>query len=174
LCRCAMPHRGRGAADGEEMTMGEEFSVWARRIRSLREARGWSQASRREMRKHSEKTLPDEDNLLRRWKAWELGETKPGGHYAPLIAATLGTVTASLFPPTNGTEAGMELLSAIGMDTLEIVSRLQASSINDATLQGLRITVDKLCSEYAYCPPKDLLPRGAGGCGASWGCRSSA
>jgi transcriptional regulator with XRE-family HTH domain len=157
------------------MTMGEEFPVWARRIRSLREARGWSQAeATRQMRKHSEKTLPDEDNLLRRWKAWELGETKPGGHYAPLIAATLGTVTASLFPPTNGTEAGMELLSAIGMDTLEIVSRLQASSINDATLQGLRITVDKLCSEYAYCPPKDLLPRGAGGCGASWGCRSSA
>jgi transcriptional regulator with XRE-family HTH domain len=143
------------------MTMGEEFPVWARRIRSLREARGWSQAeATRQMRKHSEKTLPDEDNLLRRWKAWELGETKPGGHYVPLIAATLGTVTASLFPPTNGTEAGMELLSAIGMDTLEIVSRLQASSINDATLQGLRITVDKLCSEYAYSPPKDLLTEG--------------
>jgi hypothetical protein len=35
------------------------------------------------------------------------------------------------------------------MDTLEVVSRLQASSINDAILQGLRITVDKLCSEYA-------------------------
>jgi tetratricopeptide (TPR) repeat protein len=112
------------------------------------------------MRKHSAKALPDEDNLLRRWKAWELGENKPGVHYQPLIAAALGTVTASLFPPANGRDAELELLSATGMDTLEIVSRLNASSLNDATLQGLRITVDKLCSEYAYSPPKELLTEG--------------
>lgn len=45
----------------------------------MREARGWSQAQAvEEMRKQSTKSLPGSDHLLRRWKAWELGENKPG------------------------------------------------------------------------------------------------
>jgi hypothetical protein len=81
------------------------------------------------------------DHLLRMWKAWELlGENKPGRDYAPLIAATLGTVTAALFPPVDRTNSGLTVLSATGMDTLENVSRLQSSDVTDATLEGLRIT----------------------------------
>ncbi|NKQ53323.1 tetratricopeptide repeat protein [Amycolatopsis sp. K13G38] len=112
------------------------------------------------MRTHAAKPLPEGDNLLRRWKSWELGENKPGPHYAPLIAATLGTVSAALFPPVERTESGLTVLTATGMDTMEIVSRLQASDINDATLEGLRITVEKLCSEYPYMPPETLIPEG--------------
>jgi hypothetical protein len=129
----------------------------------MREARGWSQAeAAEEMRKHSDRPLPDGDNLTRRWKAWELGENKPSGHYAPIIASTLSTVTQALFPPPrhSGGGGGVELLSATGMDTLEIVSRLQASDINDATLEAVRITVDKLCSEYARQPPFELISEG--------------
>ncbi|GGM56068.1 hypothetical protein GCM10012275_28990 [Longimycelium tulufanense] len=142
--------------------MAHEFPVWSQRIRSLREARGWSQAEAAErMRTHAKKPLPDTDNLLRRWKAWELGENKPGNFYAPIIAATLGTVTAALFPPAQ--EAGtvdLELLSATGMDTLEIVSRLNASAVNEATLQGVRITVERLCSEYASSSAHELIIEG--------------
>lgn len=141
--------------------MAEQSPVWAKRIRALREAHGWSQSEAVErMRGHSSKSLPDTDNLLRRWKAWELGENKPGSFYAPIIAATLKTVTASLFPPDIRSEADMELLSATGMDTLEIVSRLSASAVNDATIEALRITVDKLCSEYASKPPHELVVEG--------------
>ncbi|WP_226359243.1 hypothetical protein [Pseudonocardia sp. ICBG601] len=43
------------------------------------------------------------------------------------------------------------------MDTMEIVSRLQASSVNTATINALRITVDRLCSEYAHSRPGELL-----------------
>jgi len=140
--------------------MSEDLPVWARRIRSMREARGWSQSeAAEEMRKHSPKTLPEPENLTRRWKAWELGENKPGGHYAPLVAATLNTVTQALFPPAI-TTPGLEILSATGMDTLEIVSRLQASDVNDATLEAVRITVDRLCSEYARQPPFELITEG--------------
>ncbi|MEU8639114.1 hypothetical protein AB0C38_43565 [Amycolatopsis sp. NPDC048633] len=141
--------------------MGDGQPSWARRIRSMREARGWSQAEAVEqMRRHSDGDLPDHDNLLRRWKAWERGENKPGGHYAPLIATTLNTATKALFPPESSRSDAAELLSATGMDTLEIVSRLQASDVNDATLQAVRITVDRLCSEYARQPPFELITEG--------------
>lgn len=111
------------------------------------------------MRRHTDENLPDQEHLVRRWKAWELAENKPGKHYAALIAATLGTVTASLFPPESS-KRDAEVLSATGMDTLEIVSRLQASDINDATLQAVRITVERLCSEYAHSNPAELITEG--------------
>lgn len=141
--------------------MSEDQPSWARRIRAMREARGWSQAEAAEaMRRHTDKALPDPEHLTRRWKAWELGENKPGGHYAPLVAATLKTVTQALFPPEEKANSSLELLSATGMDTLEIVSRLQVSDVNDATLEAVRITVDRLCSEYARQPPFELITEG--------------
>ncbi|MEB3368072.1 helix-turn-helix domain-containing protein [Saccharopolyspora mangrovi] len=141
--------------------MSEDLPTWARRIRSMREARGWTQLEAAEqMRTHSDKELPDTDHLLRRWKAWERGENKPGSFYASVIAATLGTVTASLFPPQQRATDGLELVTATGMNTLDIMSRLSASDVNEATLQAVRITVDKLCSEYARMPPQDLIREG--------------
>ncbi|OXM62580.1 MULTISPECIES: helix-turn-helix domain-containing protein [Amycolatopsis] len=141
--------------------MSEDLPSWARRIRSMREARGWSQtAAANEMRKHTEDSLPATEHLARRWKDWELGKSKPSAFYAPVIAATLGTVTSALFPPEVKHETGLELVSATGMDTLEIVSRLHASDVNDTTLEAVRITVDKLCSEYARQPPLELITEG--------------
>lgn len=141
--------------------MADQVATWAQRIRSLREARGWSQAEAAErLRGHTADELPEASNLVRRWKAWELGENKPGTYYQPIIAATLGTATASLFPPVERTESGLELLSSTGMDTLEIVSRLNASAVNDATLDGLRITVDRLCSDYASTSAAELIMEG--------------
>ncbi|WP_093267891.1 tetratricopeptide repeat protein [Saccharopolyspora shandongensis] len=140
--------------------MSQDLPTWARRIRSMREAKGWSQLQAAEqMRAHSDKELPATDHLLRRWKAWELGENRPGGFYASVVAATLGTVTASLFPPQKSI-SDLELVSATGMSTLEIMSRLSASDVNEATLQAVRITVDKLCSEYSRMPPEDLIREG--------------
>jgi transcriptional regulator with XRE-family HTH domain len=136
-----------------------DLPSWSKRIRSMREARGWSQAEAAErMRSHTDKALPDSDHLTRRWKAWELGENKPSGHYAPVIAATLGTVTAALFPPAG--RGDVDIFGATGMDTLEIVSRLNASDVNEATLDAMRITVEKLCSEYASRNPGELIVEG--------------
>ncbi|WP_245659977.1 hypothetical protein [Nocardia gamkensis] len=94
-----------------------ERPVWARRIRALREAKGLSQAAAAEaMRAHAGRVLPDAEHLVRRWKAWELGENKPGREYAQIVAATLGTVTASLFPVVAvlpDVEASPPVLSAL-------------------------------------------------------------
>lgn len=127
----------------------------------MREARGWSQVEAAEqMRAHSDKRLPDPDHLTRRWKAWELGENKPSTFYAPLIAGALGTVTNALFPPEKGASDRVDLLGATGMDTLEIVSRLNISDVNEAALDAIRITVDKLCSEYSTRAPNELIFEG--------------
>lgn len=138
-----------------------ELPSWAKRIRSMREARGWSQAgAAEEMRKHAGGELPEADHLARRWKAWELGENKPGPHYAPIVAATLGTATAALFPPDRQPGDFVDVLAGTGMDTLEIVSRIDVSDVNGATLDAIRITVEKLCSEYASRNPSDLIVEG--------------
>ncbi len=140
--------------------MTDDQPNWSRRIRAMRQARGWTQSqAAEELRRHTDQPLPDADNLTRRWKAWERGENKPSPFYTPLIAATLGTVTAALFPPEHRS-AGVDLLGTTGMDTLEIVSRLQVSDVNDATLDAVRITIDRLCSEYASRNPADLIFEG--------------
>lgn len=141
--------------------MSEDLPSWARRIRSMREARGWSQTTAaEEMRKHTKKELTSTEHLARRWKDWEYGNSQPGSFYAPLVAAALGTVTTALFPPPEQPASNLDLLGATGMDTLEIVSRLQASDVNDATLEGVRITVDKLCADYSREPAFELITEG--------------
>lgn len=123
---------------------------WARRIRRERNARGWSQAAAvRALRAHAGSELASDATLIRNWKRWEAGEVKPDGFYAPLLAKTFGTVTAAFFgrelPPDD-----VELLAGTGLDTLELVARIQASDVSQATLDALQITADRLCSEYPY------------------------
>jgi tetratricopeptide (TPR) repeat protein len=131
---------------------------WARRIREERAARGWSQARLATvLRAHSDTELPGESSLLRRIKSWEAGEHVPDEFYRPLIAKTFGTVTAAIWPQPSQRESDITLLAATGMDTMEILSRIRTSSIDSATLDGLRITVDQLCCEHRHVPADQLL-----------------
>jgi hypothetical protein len=123
-----------------------------------RSIRGWSQVQAvAAMRTHSDKPLPDDASLVRQWRRWEKGECKPDRFYAPLVAATFGTVTHALFPEPARRDGASEVLAVSGMETLEIIGRLQASDISPATLDALRVTVDRLCSEYPYVPAEQLL-----------------
>ena len=47
-----------------------------------------------------------------------------------------------------------------GVGTLELVSRLQRSDVDQATLDGLRIMADQLCSEYPFMASDQLLVEG--------------
>lgn len=142
---------------------------WARRILAERTARGWSQSDLvRAMRAHAASTddgekgqsLPDDASLIRRLKAWEKGDNHPDKFYQSLIARTFGTVTAAFFPDEARRRATDALIAPTGLDTLTIVSRLQKSDVDNATLDALRITVDKLCCEYPYMPSAELLFEG--------------
>jgi len=63
-------------------------------------------------------------------------------------------------PPQRDTNA--EIVAASGMDTLELVARLQRSDLDEATLNAVRVMADTLCSEYASRPADDLLTEGRG------------
>ena len=148
--------------------MVDDRPAWARRMTNERMARGWSQADAvRAMQAHAtkEEKLPDIPNLLRSWKRWEAGEVEPDRgknqlFYKPIIARTFGTVTHAMFPVEPHRDAEADVLAMAGMDTLELVSRLQRSDLDPATLEGLRIMADRLCSEYPYMPADQLLTEG--------------
>jgi hypothetical protein len=147
--------------------MADDRPAWARRMYNERQARGWSQADViRAMRAHApekegqKKGLPDTPSLLRQYKRWETGEVTPGEFYQPIIAATFGTVTHAMFPVAPKRDADADVLAVTGMDTLELVSRLQRSDLDQATLDALRITADRLCSEYPFMPSDQLLIEG--------------
>ncbi|TCJ95380.1 hypothetical protein DFR71_4295 [Nocardia alba] len=129
-------------------------------MRSERDARGWSQGDAvRAMRTKSSHNLPTDSTLLRNWRRWESGESRPDEFYAPIIAAAFDTVTAAFFPKSRPNRDD-ELLSATGMDTLEFIGRLRMSDVNSATLDAVRITAERLCCEYAYAEPYALHAEG--------------
>ncbi len=129
-------------------------------MRSERDARGWSQADAvRVMRAKSSHNLPTDSTLLRNWRRWESGESRPDDFYAPIIAAAFDTVTAAFFPKSRPNRDD-ELLSATGMDTLEFIGRLRMSDVSAATLDAIRITAERLCCEYPYADPHSLHSEG--------------
>ncbi|QKV92294.1 XRE family transcriptional regulator [Streptomyces sp. NA02950] len=140
--------------------MSDGRPAWARRIAAERMARDWSQLDAvKAMRAHASTELPADDSMVRQWKRWESG-AMPGEFYRPIIAATFGTVTHALFPAPSRRNGDAEILVASGMETLEIVSRLNRSDVDNATLDALRMTTDRLCSEYPHLPSEQLLLEG--------------
>jgi hypothetical protein len=148
--------------------MADDRPAWARRMTNERRARGWSQTDAvRAMQAHAteDEHLPATDTLLRNWKRWEAGEVEPDRgkgqpFYKPIIARTFGTVTHAMFPVAAHRDEEADVLAMAGMDTLELVSRLQRSDLDPATLDGLRIMADRLCSEYPFMPADQLLTEG--------------
>ncbi|MFJ9244153.1 XRE family transcriptional regulator [Streptomyces sp. NPDC101776] len=140
--------------------MSDERPTWARRIAAERSAREWSQLDAvRALRLHAPSELPGDDSMVRQWKRWEAGQM-PGEFYRPIIASLFGTVTHAIFPAPSRRDGNAEIVAASGMETLEIVSRLNRSDVDNATLEALRITTDRLCSEYPYMPSEQLLIEG--------------
>jgi hypothetical protein len=144
-----------------DIARDDERPQWARRIRNERIARGWSQPAAIEaLRAHAPSKLPGNGSLLRNWKRWEAGDSEPDDFYKPLVAKTFGTVTAVLFPSPHHRDPDVDLLANTGLDTLEIVARIQASDVSPVTLEALRITADRLCSEYPYASSEQLSVEG--------------
>jgi tetratricopeptide (TPR) repeat protein len=99
-------------------------------------------------------------SLVRMWKRWESSEHQPDDFYKPIIARMFGTVTLAMFPVPSRRDPDTDLLTMSGMDTLELVSRLQHSDLDEATLTALRVTADRLCSDYAFQPASELMAEG--------------
>ena len=135
------------------MTTPEVRPDWARRIRAEREARDWSQAKAASaLQAHA--NAQSFASVLRQWKRWEAGGGMPDEHNQRLIARTFGIPAAVIFPPPRRPAA------ANGMDLAEILARLCASGVDNATLQALDETTDRLCCDYGSRSSPDLRTDG--------------
>ena len=131
---------------------------WALRLRREREARGLSQAAIVDrMLAHGDHQLPSAESLQRRYRAWEHGENVPETRYQELIARTFGTVRAAIWPPDLGRRSPVTVPSEDDGDTLDIITRIRASDVDDVTLERIGITVDRLCTAYPSEPADQLL-----------------
>lgn len=140
--------------------MSTSMAPWARRMRRERNLRDWTQRECvRRLRYETTRELPDEENLLRQWKRWESGQNLPGTDYQKLIAAVFNTVSGSLFASPRDPA---EILSAAapGTDTPDLIARLRKSAVNNATLESLRLTTDRLCADYPTVSAPQLLLEG--------------
>ena len=120
----------------------DERPSWARRLRSEREARGWSvREAVRAMAMNSDRPLVEEDSLIRNWRRWESGDVMPDEFHQPLVAKVFDTVTHAFFPAPSRRDGNAEIVVVSGMETLDIVNRLQRSDVNNATLEALPLPV---------------------------------
>ena len=86
------------------------------------------------------------------------GQAFPNGPVVSLTLLSLALAGCGSVAPQRDTDT--DVLAVTGMDTLELVSRLQRSDLDQATLDGLRIMADRLCSEYPFMPTDQLLVEG--------------
>ncbi|MEM9656564.1 MAG: XRE family transcriptional regulator [Actinomycetota bacterium] len=127
---------------------------WAQRIVAERSARGWSQRDLIEaLRRVSTDALPSDASMERSVKGWESGKHKPNPDYRRLIAAAFGTVTLAVF----GERPAIAAHAYDSVGTLELVERLRASDLDSTTLDVVKAEVDRLCVDYSWADPHQLL-----------------
>lgn len=119
------------------------------RLRAERDDRGWSrpELARRMREAADERTrqaLPDVANLTDMIKAWEAGKHAQTARYRSLWVAAFAD---SRVTPDDEIEA------------LDLVRRVEASDVGDATLTGLESAFDDLAVDYQRTPPAELLDR---------------
>lgn len=142
--------------------MTTNMAPWARRIRRERDLRGWTQKECvRRLRFQTTRVLPEEEALLRQWKRWEGGQNLPSSDYQKLIAGLFNSVSGALFAAPR--DPRQVLSSAVAeTDTTDLLSRLQRSSVDTASLEALRLTADRLCSDYPFVSAHQLLVESRG------------
>lgn len=136
------------------------MAPWARRIKKERELRGWTQRDCVErLRYETTRELPSLATMLDQWKRWEGGRVLPSGEYQKMIAALFGSVSGAFFAAPRSPQEVLEA-AVPGADTPELLARLRKSAVDQATLDSLRLTVDRLCSDYPVVNAHQLLTEG--------------
>ncbi|PWV44545.1 XRE family transcriptional regulator [Nocardiopsis sp. L17-MgMaSL7] len=138
----------------------DEIAPWARRIKKERDLRGWTQRDCVErLRYETTRELPPLQTMLDQWKRWESGRVLPSAEYQRMVASLFGSVSGAFFVTPRSPQ---EILTtaAPGSDTPDLLARLRRSAVDQATLESLRLTVDRLCSDYPVVGAQQLLTEG--------------
>ena len=133
--------------------------LWAERLRRDRLARGQTvRDAVKQLRLHVKATehLADDEALERAWRRWESGRTRmPEAIYQRAIARMFGSVPAAYFGGPGG--AGEGIIRLTEDQTAELIQRLRYSTVDQAAMDALQITVDRLCTDYAAQPAPVVL-----------------
>jgi tetratricopeptide (TPR) repeat protein len=151
---------GVSLIDVSESQDDEQPPQWAWRLRRYRLARELSvQGAAAELRLHARHEdaprFPTDEDMARTWRRWESGKTKmPEEFYRAPIAKMFGSVPASFFE-----EKGVRNIPCLLTDdeTAELIQRMRRSDVDEAAMQQLRHTVDRLCTDYASQPAPVVL-----------------
>jgi hypothetical protein len=136
----------------------EPDPLWVERLRRDRESENLTVSDAIKHLRHAAYPveLPDEPTMLRQWTRWESGRVKlPSELYRKAIAEMFGSIPAAYFnisAPDTFTRLTEE-------QTAELVQRLRHSSVDQAGMDALRITVDQLCTDYASEPSRIVLAK---------------
>lgn len=128
---------------------------WGARIRRERVRRGWSPPEavaklRRIAREQHHVELADDATLLRSWNQWEAsGRIRPADQR--YLATLFGSVSGALFPPARRT------VLPTGHVPADLLRQLETSRVDTSALDGVTLTVERLCSKYASTPADQLL-----------------
>ncbi|MCY9787955.1 XRE family transcriptional regulator [Nocardiopsis sp. EMB25] len=136
------------------------MAPWARRMKKERELRSWTQRDCVErLRYQTTRELPPLHTMLDQWKRWEGGRVLPSPEYQRMIASLFGSVSGAFFAAPRSPQ---EILAtaAPDADTPDLLARLRRSAVDQATLESLRLTVDRLCTDYPVVNAHQLLTEG--------------
>lgn len=131
--------------------------MWWERLKRDRLARGLSVANAaREFIAHSpHHAESDLETVMTAWKRWERGDVGwPRLDSQRAIASMFGTVRDAYFAREQGASRPTRLSED---ETLELVQRLRASSVDRPTLDLAHVTIDQLCTDYASQPGAIVL-----------------
>ncbi|MEM7342572.1 MAG: hypothetical protein AAF467_28300 [Actinomycetota bacterium] len=128
---------------------------WSTRIIAARANRSWTQQDLVDaLRAVSDADLPADESMLRSIKGWEAGDHRPSHRYRKLLAAVLGSASATPLASNPG-----DIPDIDGAESLDVLERLAASELNGTTLDLIEQHVEQLCTEYSWADPHQTLSR---------------
>lgn len=147
-------------ASGELMT--GELPLWAARIREERVSRLWSQKDvaarlRDAADEYTRARLPSIENIKRRVRGHESGESHPGDLYAELYCRVFGLTRQALFGPSSGTRAGGEILFPTEQDAVGLANWIKASNTTDDAITHIDRARAALAEAHTQLPPGRVL-----------------
>lgn len=136
-----------------------------RRLRTEREARAWSIAETvRRLRGTGIHLATTDASLARSIRRWESGENTPDATHQRALALAFDRPVLDLFAPdTDAAEHHLgDRSTAVGAEVdaeaeAEMIERIRRSDVDDATMDRLAATVERLCTAYSTEPADQLL-----------------
>ena len=147
------------ARNGAQKGADGSIPLWADRLRRERQSQNWTVGEAVKRLRHAAHPieLSDDDAMRRTWTRWESGRVDlPSEMYRDAIAKMFQSVPAAFFNVPRPPDTFVRLTEE---QTAELIQRLRHSSLDQAGMDALRVTVEQLCTDYAALPADTVLSK---------------